>query len=171
MSNEPYGSTSNDPYGSPGQPADRPPNLRKGSPSAEDAPRGLGDPPATGTSWGQPQYGEPNYGQPQFGQPQYGQPQFGPPPPFGSPPPFAPAYSPYPVPSNSNGLAVASLVTGILGFICCIPGLVGIGLGIAGLNEAKRTGVGRGMSIAGICCGAGWAVLGLGWLLVQILIH
>jgi hypothetical protein len=72
------------------------------------------------------------------------------------PQPPPPSY--YPVPQN-NGLAVASLITGLLGFMFLIPALAAVGLGIAGLSESRRTGVGRGMSIAGICLGAGWIVL------------
>jgi hypothetical protein len=68
-----------------------------------------------------------------------------------------PQYSPYPLP-RSNGLAVASLITGILGFMCLIPALVAIGLGVAGLSQSRQSGVGRGMSIAGICLGVFWIV-------------
>ncbi|HEX2901884.1 MAG TPA: DUF4190 domain-containing protein [Jatrophihabitans sp.] len=149
-----------------------------------------GQPPYGQSGYGQSGYGQPAYGQSGYGQQPYadnphtqpgyaehsyaqpGYPQPYGPPPYGTAAPYAPAGSLYyPPPSRSNGLAIAALVTGICGFLCIIPGLVGIGLGIAGLNEAKRTGVGRGMSIAGICCGLGWAVLGVGWLLVTALIR
>lgn len=160
-----------DPYGP--RPADEPPYGQQpyGQP-------GYG--PPLQPPYGQQPYGQPGYGQPGYEQARYGQPGFGPtpagpppgyqPPPFGSPPPgpYPPGYPAYPPPSNTNGLAIASLVTGLLGFLCCIPGVVGIGLGIAGLNQAKRTGVGRGLSIAGICCGAGWVVLGTIWLIFSI---
>jgi hypothetical protein len=91
----------------------------------------------------------------------YGYPQ-----PYGQAPyPVAP-YGVYPQPTT-NGLAVAALVTGILGFLCSvIVPFVAIGLGIAGLNQSKQSGVGRGMSIAGICLGAGWLVLTAVWLVL-----
>jgi hypothetical protein len=84
--------------------------------------------------------------------------------PYGQAPyPVAP-YGMYPQPTT-NGLAVAALVTGILGFLCSvIVPFVAIGLGIAGLNQSKKSGVGRGMSITGICLGAGWLVLTAVWL-------
>jgi hypothetical protein len=64
--------------------------------------------------------------------------------------------------SPSNGLAIASLICSILGLVtCCVTSFVGIGLGIAGLNQSKRTGVGRGLSIAGIAVGSAWVVLGV----------
>jgi hypothetical protein len=66
----------------------------------------------------------------------------------------------YPAPRN-NSLAVASLITGLLGFLCFVPALAALGLGIAGLSEARRSGVGRSMAIAGIC-------LGLFWILVAV---
>ncbi len=74
-------------------------------------------------------------------------------------------YAVYPAPAQSNGLATAALITGILGFMCAvILPFVAIGLGIGGLNQSKRTGVGRGMSIAGICLGIGWLLLVGVWL-------
>lgn len=76
--------------------------------------------------------------------------QPGPPMPYYAPGP----YPAYPIP-QSNGLAVAALITGILGFFC-ISSFIAIGLGIAGLQQSKRTGVGRAMSIWGICLGAAW---------------
>ncbi|HTZ43475.1 MAG TPA: DUF4190 domain-containing protein [Jatrophihabitans sp.] len=76
-------------------------------------------------------------------------------------PPQPPPYSPYPAPQN-NGLAVAALITGLAGF-CCLLAPVAVGLGIGGLSVARRTGVGRAMSIAGI-------VLGVAWLLVYLIV-
>ncbi|NNG38580.1 DUF4190 domain-containing protein [Flexivirga sp. ID2601S] len=67
----------------------------------------------------------------------------------------------------SNGLAIASLVTSLCGiFLCFIGSLVGIGLGIAALSQAKKTGAGRGMAIAGIVIGAVEIVLGIGFFIV-----
>ncbi|MCW2538687.1 MAG: hypothetical protein JWN95_412 [Frankiales bacterium] len=89
--------------------------------------------------------------------------------PFGSPPGTTP-YVPYPYPGqsqygywqskSSNGMAVASLVLSICGFMFFgLPALLGIGLGIAGYRESKRTGIGRRMSISGIVIGILWVIL------------
>ena len=65
-----------------------------------------------------------------------------------------------------NGLATASLTVGILALLTpCLPGagLIAVGLGIAGLLRANRSGperIGRGVAIAGIACGA----VALGWI-------
>jgi len=126
-------------------------------------PAPYGPPPSSGQSYpGAPQYPNP---QPYPGAPQYpiAQPYPGAPPYGGVQPP---AYSPYPAP-QSNGLAVAALITGIAGFFCvCAP--VAIGLGIGGLSVARRTGVGRNMSIAGICLGVAWLVLIVGMILYSL---
>ncbi|MFJ5233778.1 DUF4190 domain-containing protein [Kitasatospora sp. NPDC088391] len=57
----------------------------------------------------------------------------------------------------TNGLAIASLVTGL---ICCV-GFIAIGLGIGALNQIKRTGErGKGLAITGIVAGCAWLVVG-----------
>ncbi|MFQ5428834.1 MAG: DUF4190 domain-containing protein [Phycisphaerae bacterium] len=63
--------------------------------------------------------------------------------------------------SGSNGMATAALTVGVLSLLAwmCSPilGCVAIGLGIAGLRRAEKTGglrTGRKMAIAGIVCGA-----------------
>jgi hypothetical protein len=115
-----------------------------------------------------PQSYQPDYVQQAFQPGSYGAPQQG----YPVDPYSAPPYSAYPVPQSNNGLAIASLITGICGFICSvIVPFVAIGLGIAGLNESKRTGVGRGMSIAGICLGAGWLVLTAVWIVFVVIFH
>src|SRR4051812_5567526 len=59
---------------------------------------------------------------------------------------------------KTNGLAIASLVTGILGAIFCfIVAIVGIVLGIVALNQIKNSNgmqTGRGLAIAGIVVGS-----------------
>src|SRR3954447_26148954 len=59
---------------------------------------------------------------------------------------------------KTNGLAIVSLVTGILGAIFCfIVAIVGIVLRIVALNQIKNsTGMqsGRGLAIAGIVVGS-----------------
>ncbi|MDT5230687.1 MAG: hypothetical protein QOI39_1187 [Mycobacterium sp.] len=108
------------------------------------------------------------------------------PPPYGYPPPYGgpngygglPAmypgpYDPYQgYPSHeTNGLAVASLVTSIAGVVLGIPlaifcyvgwliPVVGAVLGGIALNQIKQRGQqGRGLAIAGIAIGSGTAAL------------
>ena len=58
--------------------------------------------------------------------------------------------------AQMSGMAVASLVLGIAGFLCCFcgaPAIVGLILGILALNEISLSGgrlEGRGLAIAGI---------------------
>lgn len=94
--------------------------------------------------YGQPQYGQPQYGQPQYGQPQYGQPQYGQP--GGYMPPQKPAEEP------GKGMAIASLVLGILSFFCFayVSGILAIIFGCV----AKNKGYQGKMATAGIICGA-----------------
>lgn len=116
----------------------------------------------SGQAQGYPQYGQPPSGQDQQ---QYGQQQYDPQPyaqQYGQTPYGQQPYAPYGTfqPPQSNGLAIASLVTSLVGlFFCGVPALVGIGLGIAGLTQSKRTGTGKGMAIAGIVIGAVVVVL------------
>ncbi len=133
---------------------------------------------------------QPPPGQPPFGYPPppggYPPPQQ---PPSGSPPPPPGAYPPpqqspygYPPPGGglppgavqeSNGLAVAALVTGILGLLgnCfCFGGLlspVAIVVGWIGKNRADRSDGrvgGRGMAVAGIVLGIVGTVLLIAWI-------
>ncbi len=89
----------------------------------------------------------------------YGPP--GGPPPYGAGPYAQAAGPPYggvgaPAPAGgTNGLAVAALVLGVLTFLCLGPlgAVLAIVFGILGLRAARQSGVGRGMSIAGIALG------------------
>ncbi|AYC38820.1 DUF4190 domain-containing protein [Streptomyces griseorubiginosus] len=120
---------------------------------------------------GQPPQGHQPYGQQPQGHQPYGQPPYGPPPqpyqPYG-PPPGTPVsgpapyqtwgqgYSPYARPSPVNGVAIASLVLGVL---CCVPA-AGLVLGVIALVQIKKKGQsGKGMAIAGsILSGLGLAL-------------
>jgi len=106
----------------------------------------------------------------------YGPPQppgFGPPPPgYGPPPPQQPGgfvppqiiMPPGYEPARTNGLAIASLICGILAIVpgCCC-GLFGIPLSIIALvmgiisisqiNASQGRFVGKGLAIAGVSCG------------------
>ena len=112
------------------------------------------------TPMGPPQYAAPQYGAPQYGAPQY------PAPPY----PYAPypASYGYPPPKTTSSLAVASMVTSIVGaatLFCwglgAIVGLVGAILGHVARRRIRSSGEGGdGMALAGII--VGWIVLALG---------
>jgi hypothetical protein len=81
-----------------------------------------------------------------------------PPPPGGSYPP-PPGYPPpgggyAPAAAGTNSMAIASLVSSLLGWICGIGPILGIIFGILALGKIKETGEGgRGLAIAGIAIG------------------
>ncbi len=117
----------------------------------------------------------PGYGYPQ--QDPYAQQQ---PQGYGYPPqpgyPQQPGYGGYgyggPTGQN-NGIAVASLVVGIISIVgsCFFGGLIGIvavGLGIAGLNKSRTTGTGRGQSIAGIATGAVGLLISIVFIIILV---
>ncbi|MDO3650808.1 DUF4190 domain-containing protein [Nocardia mangyaensis] len=142
------GSVPQYPTAPPSQPSQpQPPSY----PSAPQYPQQSAPPPS------QPQY--PNYQQPQAAAPQYPQqPGYGGYPQAGG---YQP-YGAYPQPQGTNGLAIASLVTSLIGMCTCIGSIVGIVLGVMALNQLKeRGGEGRGMALAGIWIGAITLVLGL----------
>ncbi|MGN8244648.1 DUF4190 domain-containing protein [Cellulomonas soli] len=147
-----------------------------GTYSAPPAPSGYEAVPQTASTPAPPAYGAaaPTYGQPAadpYGQQQpaspygaqptqaygqqpgaqaYGAPQatpYGAQPQYGAYGAAAPAYGQqYGGAQKTDGLAIASLVTSILGFSA-----IALGLGIAALRRIKRSGAaGRGMAIAGI---------------------
>jgi Domain of unknown function (DUF4190) len=87
---------------------------------------------------------------------------------YGGPPPYPGPYDPYQVyqasPYQTNGLAIASLITSIAGAVLGIPlAFIGIGLlipvvgavlGGVALSQIRRTHQpGRGLAIAGIVIG------------------
>ncbi|GJF29598.1 hypothetical protein KNE206_22980 [Kitasatospora sp. NE20-6] len=103
----------------------------------------------------QPQqpYGTPQYGAPQYQHPQQPQPQ--PQPGYGYPQQPQPYVPPGPVVIQANSAATASVVLGFIGILTScfyggFLGLVGLGIGIAGLNRSNRTGVGRNAAVGGI---------------------
>lgn len=142
------------------------------------------EPPSTDPSpayggYPQPQYPQPQYPQPQHGapQPQYGapQPQYGssfPPPPGGYFPP--PEYgAPYPTgygypstpPIGTNSMAVFSLVASVVGLLCGIGSIIGIGLGAIAIKQIKKTGQrGYGLAVAGIVVGVASLVISVVWM-------
>ena len=130
-----------------------------GQPQQPQQPQPVGQSPYGQSS----PYGQAPYGQP--GQPYgagYGQPQY----PGAWPQPYGYGY-----PGGgggNNGLAIASLATGIGGFCIGFASPVALGLGIAALVQIKkRQDNGKGMAIAGVVLGG----LGtLGWLAYLVLI-
>jgi hypothetical protein len=119
---------------------------------------------------GPPGYGAPSYPPPpQFGAPQYGTPPppgYAPPPPGYGPPPTGyplPEYSAYGQPTQkTNSMAIASLVSSLIGFLCWLGAIGGIVLGIVALNQIKQTREqGHGLAVAGIAIGALSLVVGL----------
>jgi Domain of unknown function (DUF4190) len=98
------------------------------------------------------------------------------PPPPPQPPPTPPAaggsgyYSP--PTSTTNGLAIASLVSSIAGWVICGIGFIlGIVFGSIAKNQIDQSGgtqQGRGLAVAGIIIG--WVGIGLGVLVLLIVI-
>lgn len=100
------------------------------------------------------------------------------------PPPggFTPAapYGNAPVGSGSNGLAVASLVVGIIslfGIFCfgvggLVLGLIAVGLGAGGIRRANRApgSPQKGVAIGGIVTGALGALFGLAFLVFVVVL-
>jgi hypothetical protein len=73
--------------------------------------------------------------------------------------PRYPGYPPYPPQPPTNGMAVASMVLGIVGitigwFLMAIPSVLAVIFGHVALGTMRRTGQqGRGMAIAGLVTG------------------
>jgi Domain of unknown function (DUF4190) len=150
------------PYGPPNyppaQPPGYPPDYSAGYP-----------PPLPPTGYAQPGYQQPSgYG---------GAPYPPMPAPFGAPPGGygPPSYPPYPagyhpgpdylggygaMQSGTNTMAVVSLVSSLVGLLCCIGSVVAIVLGAMALNEIKRTREdGHGLAVAGIVIGVATLVV------------
>ncbi len=139
-------------------------------------------PPEQATPYGQaPPYGQASYGQTPYGQAPYGQAPYGQAP-YGQAPYGQPAYGQagygqaaygygqtgYPAAAKTNGMAVASLVLAILGFICFVGAILGgvaIILGIGArrkIRESNGAEKGDGLALAGIIVGAVFLVLQIG---------
>lgn len=98
-------------------------------------------------------------------------PGYPPPPPGGysspPPPPGGYGYPPPPQAVGTNGMAIASLVCSVFGWVCLIGSILGLVFGFIALGQIKRTGQrGRGLAIAGIVIGAVGTVLCIGWVLL-----
>lgn len=127
-----YGPPSSSPYGAP--------------PYGSGGPPPYGPPPHGQPSYGQQPYGQPSYGQPSYGQPSYGQPSY-----------LAYGQQPFgfgvPASTRTNGMAIASMVLGII-WIYWIGSVLALVFGYIAKNQIKQTGEGGGgMATAGIVLG------------------
>lgn len=91
---------------------------------------------------------------------------------FQSPPP-----PPFPgATSKQQGIAIASMICGILSITCCMGFLTGIPavvLGFVAMNKEKADPVnygGHGMALAGVITGGIGSLLFLGWIIFRIII-
>ena len=65
-------------------------------------------------------------------------------------------------PTGNNGMAIAALVCGIAGFLCLIPGILGIIFGLVAkgqIRQSNGTQRGDGMATAGIVLGCIWVAI------------
>lgn len=143
------------------------------APQPPAAPDPYAPPPVSGNPYSSPVSADPYSTPPTSGTP------------YSPPPPPAAPYTPYggyqqvPASSGSNGMAIASMVLGIVGVLLCwcygigaLPGLIGAILGHVSLKQIKERGQeGRGMALTGII--TGWIAVALvvvGIVIVAILI-
>ena len=161
-----------------GDPGEKPDNEYQQPPSGGYEPPPIDPTPAPAhDGYPPPAYGAP---QPQYGAPppQYGAPY--PPPPGGYIPPPPGGYipppeygAPYPTgygyPSTpqtgTNSFAVFSLVASVVGLLCGVGSIIGIGLGAIAINQIKKTGQGGyGLAVAGIVVGVASLVISVVWM-------
>lgn len=124
-----------------------------GTPPGYPVPPAYGQPPGYGPAAG---YGQQlAYGQPPayVPPPAYGQPPaYGPPPVYGQPGGYPYGYG-MPVKQRTNGLAIASLVLGIV-WVYWIGSILALIFGYVSLSQIKKRGdSGHGMAIAGVVLG------------------
>jgi len=96
-----------------------------------------------------------------------------PPNPYGAPPGYGYGYG-YGPPGGTNGLAVASLILGIVGWVACgIGSIVAIILGIVARGQIRASGgrqSGDGMAKAGIILGCICVALGIAYFVAALAI-
>lgn len=118
--------------------------------------------PAAGQAWGQqPGHGQTGAAAPGAATPAWGQQQPG----------YGQAYAPA-TPGGSNGLAITSMIIGIISFflgfivIGAVGGVVAVVLGFMGLRRIKEQPQGgRGLAITGIITGGLAILVGIGMML------
>lgn len=94
--------------------------------------------------------------------------------PWGAAPPAGMAYGTptYQAPST-NGLAIAALVCGLLGFITCVSSIAAIVLGHMARKQIRESGgvqQGDGMALAGLILGYVVLALLIGYIVVVVII-
>jgi amino acid transporter len=93
--------------------------------------------------------------------------RYPPPPPSGYPPPPPPPV--YQGAGKTNGMAIASLVLGILGWLYLIPAILALVFGYVARGQIRERGEqGMGLAIAGIVLG--WVWIGLALIFIVLLI-
>jgi Domain of unknown function (DUF4190) len=134
--------TSTMPVGGPGGPPADPGSLPPGGPTYGSPPSGSAGYPPSAPGYGPPT-AAPTYGYGyQTGYPPYG-------------------YVPM---AKTNGLAVASLVCSLLGWLFGLGAVLAIVFGFIARGQIKRSGnaeTGNGLALAGIIIGFLWVVLGI----------
>jgi hypothetical protein len=93
-----------------------------------------------------------------------------------APPLGGASYATHPVPAQTNGLAIASLVCSLVGFFACgVPAILGVVFGHVARGQIERSGgrqEGDGLALAGMIIGyvmiAGFALFWVFWLLVVV---
>jgi uncharacterized protein DUF4190 len=98
-----------------------------------------------------------------------------PPNPYAPPPPgYGYGYAPGYAPARQNGLAVASLVLGILGWaLCGVGSILAIVLGVVARNQIRASGgqeAGDGMAKAGIILGCVGLALIVAYVVVAVIV-
>ncbi len=63
------------------------------------------------------------------------------------------------IPARTPGIVTAAFVLSVLGFVCGLPALIGLILGIIVRPKAKAAGSGVGLATAAIVIGGGWLLL------------
>jgi hypothetical protein len=138
----------------PTPPSYPPPSAQQSYPPYPD-PSAFGPPPG---------YGAPAYPPPP---PQFGGPPGYPPPPSAYPPPsgYPGAYQGYGQPqSETNQLAIWSLVASLIGILCTIGSIAGIAMGVIALNQIKQSRQGgHGLAVAGIAVGIATLIVSIIW--------
>jgi len=90
------------------------------------------------------------------------------------PPGYGYGYAPTYGPSRTNGMAVASLVLGIVGWaLCGIGSILAIILGVVARNQIRASGgreAGDGMAKAGIILGCVFLGLLVAYIIVAVII-
>ena len=121
-------------------------------------------PPVEPNNFQTPQYGAPQYNatQPNYQQPQYNTTEYNNAPQYGQPQYQQNVYAPMVEKDDSKGMAIASLVCGILSVTCCcggwLPSILAIVFGIISKNRKKDN---NGMAFTGIILGAIGVVFGI----------